>query len=173
MSSRAARERRLGRLLNSQNSPLTTSSVVERRITLQGQAGCRGHLKRWAGWQGQGTAEVVERRITLRGQDEGRGHKMMGRDDGAGCRQGHENSHFGSQRNKPARVQLQRVSRGHARRRGSNWQAPHSKRHTAADMQSKQGAHLYMGTFRYRSAVTPLTTYSHQKSANGATCGSQ
>ena len=30
--------------------------------------------------------------------------------------------------------------------------------------------HLYMGTVRKRSAVTPDTTYSHQKKAKGNTC---
>ena len=30
--------------------------------------------------------------------------------------------------------------------------------------------HLYIGTLRYRSAVTPDTTYSHQKKARGAAC---
>ena len=32
-----------------------------------------------------------------------------------------------------------------------------------------QATNLYMGTVRYRSAVTPETTYSHQKKASGNT----
>ena len=30
-------------------------------------------------------------------------------------------------------------------------------------------SHLYMGTFKYRRAVTPDTTYSHQKAVKGMT----
>ena len=56
MSRSAASERVLGRFPNSQNSPLTTSSVVERRITLRrGGAACRtsqaGPWRR--GWERQ------------------------------------------------------------------------------------------------------------------------
>lgn len=42
ISSSAARERREGRLPNSQNSPHTTHSVVLRRMTLRRRAGGKG-----------------------------------------------------------------------------------------------------------------------------------
>lgn len=49
MSPSAASERREGRVANSQASPATTSSVVERRITLQSRMGCSGG--RAGGWE--------------------------------------------------------------------------------------------------------------------------